>query len=299
MPCGAAFAIQSAAEDATGVIKLALTQTQEVLLQEEAEAVLEEHQHLAIRTLAKRLDSADAVDFIGRRHDFHQPLPAGFLAIVINRCAKLCDSDHILCSKGTTIWQRNLITVVSLVVKSDLDMRMELAIGQQGSNRVALTARCQAGGHHALCLKQLQLLEAELETVVAQQWPGCSSTVMCLHNCLSDDGESGGVPLLVAERALSEGKNCVDIDGSSILLQNLLGVDKVSCAEPEPEPNLMAPEPEPELELEPEPEPQMESGLQRARIPRWVTDGKLINVYITYMFGCTACHESLLNGLLC
>ena len=114
MPCGAAFAIQSAAEDATGVIKLALTQTQEVLLQEEAEAVLEEHQHLAIRTLAKRLDSADAVDFIGRRHDFHQPLPAGFLAIVINRCAKLCDSDHILCSKGTTIWQRNLITVVSL-----------------------------------------------------------------------------------------------------------------------------------------------------------------------------------------
>ena len=46
------------------------------------------------------------------------------------------------------------------------------------------------------------------------------------------------------------------------------------------------PEPEPEPELEPEPEPRMESGLQRARIPRWVTDGKLITVYIHVWMYC-------------
>ena len=58
----------------------------------------------AFAKLAKTLDSVET-DYVGRRWDFHQPLPPGLFALVLSRCAALC-------TEQTAIWRRDLFTVM-------------------------------------------------------------------------------------------------------------------------------------------------------------------------------------------
>ena len=128
MPAGTAFVIQTAEELSEGLIMVSLKQTEEVLLQSEATAAADVHQHEALRSLAESLDQG-TVDFVGRRYEFHQPLPAGLLAIVLSRCAKVC-------TDRTSIWRRDLITIMDA--------------GQSGTN-----ASSQAGPLASLPMKEL------------------------------------------------------------------------------------------------------------------------------------------------
>lgn len=97
LPCGTAFATADArylGDDAT-FLTVSLEQTETRLLQA-ASKDLDVHRHPELAQLAEILDRVET-DFVGRRYDFHQPLPAGLLAIVVSRCAAICD-EH------TSIW---------------------------------------------------------------------------------------------------------------------------------------------------------------------------------------------------
>eukprot|EP01049_Picozoa_sp_SAG25_P005687 SAG25_NODE_396_length_8539_cov_5.889336_3_plen_1378_part_01 len=169
MPCGSSFVIvhAEASTNDEELLLVRLKQTGATLLDGVREEVREAHQHPALAALYHELEAAGAaVDFVGRRYEFHQPLPAGFLSIVISRCAKLC-GEH------TSVWRRDLITMMRVA-----DERVEVSIGQQGASRVAFAARCRAGGHHARCLCKLQLLESEMLSVIKEQWVGCSATIV-------------------------------------------------------------------------------------------------------------------------
>jgi GTPase SAR1 family protein len=138
MPCGIGLAPTKVEVDTTDPEKLtvSLEQTEAMLLEDRSEATaLEVHQHPALAALAETLESV-AVDYVGRRWDFHQPLPPGLFTLVLSRCAALC-------TEQTAIWRRDLITVID-----NSRGRMEVSLQQQGLSYVLIAARCQAGGHH-------------------------------------------------------------------------------------------------------------------------------------------------------
>jgi hypothetical protein len=106
MPCGTSFVIQKAEQfGAGGMIRAQLKQTQEVLLAAVSSEV-DVHKHPSLAALAGELDAAgpDAVDVVRRAFEFHQPLPPGFLAVVLSRCAKRCGDD-------TAVWRHDLVTL--------------------------------------------------------------------------------------------------------------------------------------------------------------------------------------------
>jgi hypothetical protein len=138
MPCGIGFAPTNVEADATDPEKLtvSLQQTEAMLLEDASKATaLEVHQHPALAVLAKTLDSVET-DYVGRRWDFHQPLPPGLFALVLSRCAALC-------TEQTAIWRRDLFTVMETST-----VPMEVSMQQHGLSYVLIAARCQAGGHH-------------------------------------------------------------------------------------------------------------------------------------------------------
>eukprot|EP01043_Picozoa_sp_COSAG02_P077816 COSAG02_NODE_17224_length_1020_cov_1.070575_1_plen_290_part_10 len=244
-----------------------------------------------LRKLAELAATLDHVrtDFVGRRYDFHQPLPAGLLAIVISRCATLCD-------ERTSIWRRDLVTVMQSsnpccnstlmemkmpelqrqaaalsVPQAQLNeagdskerigvlivaaLQMEVTIKQQGASRIAVNARSCAGGHHLLLREKVRLFERELAAVLAEQWKGCSATVMCVL----DDHRV--VPLSECQRAAAHGDVSVDVEGSTVQLVDL-GFDE---HDRDGTPSIF--EGLPPLrtwELEPEPEqgPKIETGFE-------------------------------------
>ena len=300
MPCGTAFVtldVQNVDEDGT-FLEVSLQQTDARLFQSAGNNVrLDVHQHPELAELADTLDRTKT-DRVGLRYDFHQPLPAGLLAIVISRCAALCDSR-------TSIWRRDLVTVMQAthvqanatllamkirelqhcaeslkVSREELDeadvnkqriaelivaaLQVEVTIKQQGASRIAVHARCPTGGHHLLLREKVRLFERELATVVAEQWKGCSATVMCVL----DDHRA--VPLSQCQQAAARGALSVDVEGSTVPLSEL-GFDEhdrdgsPSICEglPPLRTRELEPEPEPELELQPdcsapEPEPEPE-----------------------------------------
>ena len=101
--------------------------------------------HPANATLGRvTLDGVDT-DNVGRRWDFHQPLPPGLFALVLSRCAALC-------TEQTAIWRRDLFTVL----QGASGVPMEVSMRQQGLSYVLVAARCQAGGHRtALRVRRL------------------------------------------------------------------------------------------------------------------------------------------------
>eukprot|EP01047_Picozoa_sp_COSAG01_P032117 COSAG01_NODE_2307_length_7944_cov_31.370045_5_plen_475_part_00 len=142
MPCGIGFAPTDIEADTADPEKLtvSLQQTEAMLLEDASEATaLEVHQHPALAALAKTLDR-NATDYVGRRWDFHQPLPPGLFALVLSRCATLC-------TEQTAIWRRDLFTVMETS-----GAPMEVSMQQQGLSYVLIAARCQAGGHHTALL---------------------------------------------------------------------------------------------------------------------------------------------------
>ena len=252
------------------------------------------HRHPKLAELAATLDHV-RTDFVGRRYDFHQPLPAGLLAIVISRCASLC-------GERTSIWRRDLITIMQAthvqanptllamkirelqhcaaglkVSQEELDeadvdkeriaelivaaLQIEVTIKQQGASRIVVHARCRAGGHHLLLREKVRLFEKELATVGAEQWKGCSATVMCVLD------NHRAVPLSECQRAAAHGASSVDIEGSTAQLADL-GFDEhdrdgtPSISEGLPPLRTWELEPEPEqgsefeTDFEPEPEPE-------------------------------------------
>ena len=120
--------------------------TEATLLEDASDTTaLEVHQHPALAALAATLDCT-GTDYVGRRWDFHQPLPPGLFALVLSRCAA-----PPLCTEQTAIWRRDLFTVKEVEPGPGLaPVRMEVSLQQQGLSYVLIAARCEAGGHHAL-----------------------------------------------------------------------------------------------------------------------------------------------------
>ena len=117
-----------------------------------------------------------------------------------------------------------------------------------------------------LLRENVRLFERELAVVVAEQWKGCSATVMCALD------NHRAVPLSNCQHAAARGVFSVDVEGSTVQLSDL-GFDEhdkngtPSISEGLPPLRTWELEPEPEqgsefetdFELEPEPEPWPES----------------------------------------
>ena len=148
MPCGIGFAptdVQVNDADPQ-MLTVSLQQTEATLLEDASDATaLDVHQHPALAALAATLDCT-GTDYVGRRWDFHQPLPPGLFALVLSRCAA-----PPLCTEETAIWRRDLFTVKEVEPGPGLaSVRVEVSMQQQGLSYVLIAARCEAGGHHAL-----------------------------------------------------------------------------------------------------------------------------------------------------
>ena len=172
MPCGTSFVIDKVSEISPGAIKVELKQTEQVLMDLVSTEVDVFH-HPALAQLAAALDADPAgTDSVQRRFEFHQPLPPGFLAVVLSRCAKQC-------TEATSVWRRDLLTAVRGDGENIRD-GLEVSVGQRSASRVVLTARCRGGDRHAACLGALRVFEEELEAVIEYQWKGCSYEVETL-----------------------------------------------------------------------------------------------------------------------
>lgn len=222
LPCGSSFVVQKleANADDPSLLEVTLKQTGTTLLDtatQEKELALHRHRDLA--RLARSLAAAEAsVDFVGRRFDFHQPVPPGLLALAISRCARQC-------SGARAVWQQDLVTLVRYDAATDAPhttdahtlpelraqaralgvaedsleealqradswavtrqlvlgaLEIELTLRQRGLSSLALHARCCAGAHHRLLRWKMRGFEEELLRVLQQEWPGCSATVSCL-----------------------------------------------------------------------------------------------------------------------
>ena len=106
--CGTAFVttsveVPSAAEPE--LLHVVLEQTEARLLgAPRSDGLSDVHEHPVLQALSDSLAEAE-VDWVGRRFDFHQPLPKGLFAIVLSRCANLCDSR-------SSFWRRELRAVM-------------------------------------------------------------------------------------------------------------------------------------------------------------------------------------------
>eukprot|EP01045_Picozoa_sp_COSAG04_P042074 COSAG04_NODE_13109_length_620_cov_0.646833_1_plen_195_part_10 len=144
MPCGSAFVVKTAEEMADGLIMVSVMQADTVLLQAPGTQAIAvpptPTQHKALTQFAKTL-SAGSVDEVGRRFEFHQPLPAGLMAVAISVCAELC-------SDKTSVWRQALSTIMT-----DGDLQLEVSMQQTGLSLVDFSTRCAAGGRHDLCLR--------------------------------------------------------------------------------------------------------------------------------------------------
>ena len=182
MPCGTSFVIDKVSEISPGAIKVELKQTEQVLM-DLVSTEVDVFRHPALAELAAALDADPAgTDSVQRHFEFHQPLPPGFLAVVLSRCAKQC-------TEATSVWRRELLTAlrgdpgeddgdgleVSAGPRTPYDI--EVSVGQRSASQVVLTARCRAGDRHAACVGALRVFEEELEAVIEYQWKGCSYEV--------------------------------------------------------------------------------------------------------------------------
>eukprot|EP01045_Picozoa_sp_COSAG04_P030364 COSAG04_NODE_5253_length_1686_cov_0.974795_1_plen_287_part_10 len=139
-------------------------------------------QHEALAHFSTQL-SAGAVDETYRRFEFHQPLPAGLMAVAISECAKLC-------GEKTSVWRQALSTIMT--DRSDGDLELEVSMQQSGLGRIDFAARCTAEGRHDVCLRKVQLLQQELQVVINERWPGCTYTEVDL------EPGPGGIPVAVS-----------------------------------------------------------------------------------------------------
>ena len=154
-------------------------------------------------------------------------------------------------------------------------LTLEVSLGQQGASRVAFTARCHAGGHHALCLRKIRLFEDEMLSVIKEQWSGCSATIMCTSPAWCQTS-TDGILLTDLERAMESGATAITVNNIVVPVVELgvqpvgrhtqvrlpEGVPPPPAAGGAPRQGAELNEPEPELDEpaleqdEPEPEPE-------------------------------------------
>jgi hypothetical protein len=84
--------------------------------------------------------------------------------------------------------------VESMEAAAAAGVQMEVSIGQQGLSCVDITARCEAGGHTALCQQAVGSFKAQLDAVIADRWPGCSPQVGAISLAANDGGWEEEVP---------------------------------------------------------------------------------------------------------
>ena len=197
MPCGTAFVVKTAAPLDADLIMVSLKQVDLVLFQGPTS-----QQHPALVDFATSLRD-QSVDNAGRVYDFHQPIPAGLMALLINHCAGTCKEDR------TSIWRRALVTLVD----GTGGLCIEVSIAQEGLCRIAISARCRAGEHHDQCLLKMEVFEKELNAVITTEWKGCSASILCVSPKLPH-----GVALSECEHAAADGEDGIQ----GVLLRELL-----------------------------------------------------------------------------
>eukprot|EP01045_Picozoa_sp_COSAG04_P012313 COSAG04_NODE_824_length_10051_cov_4.830687_2_plen_1826_part_00 len=208
LPCGSAFTVNTIGCPAQDLLMVSLKQTNTVLMHASGSQAVAvpptPAQHEALAQFARAL-STGTVDEVCRRFDFHQPLPAGLMAVAISACAELC-------GQKTSVWRQALSTIMT-----DNGLELEVSMQQSGLSRIDFVARCAAGDHHDICLRKLKQLQEELQGVIDERWPGCTHTEMCLAAGTS-------VPLSECERWRDRGEVGLILDGgASASLVHLLG----------------------------------------------------------------------------
>eukprot|EP01043_Picozoa_sp_COSAG02_P006525 COSAG02_NODE_187_length_30377_cov_3.636271_2_plen_1415_part_00 len=140
------------------------------------------HRHPSLTELTDTLSEASEVNFYGIRCDFSQALPAGLLPIVFSRCAQLCGAE-------TSFFRHDMETInpssshqegdgdAAARVSIGSAAQVHVSIGLENASCVAIVAHCSAGDHEVLCRETVELFQAQLDGVIADQWPGCSMFV--------------------------------------------------------------------------------------------------------------------------
>ena len=116
--------------------------------------------------------------------------------------------DDALVGDDTATVEQVKESIVRLIASA---LRIEVSIGQRGVSRVVFTARCHAGGHHALCLRKLQRFEIEMQSVIKKQWVGCSATIMCTSPAWCNTS-TDGILLTDLERAMESGATAITVN---------------------------------------------------------------------------------------
>eukprot|EP01050_Picozoa_sp_SAG11_P000376 SAG11_NODE_11_length_27870_cov_16.327428_3_plen_1940_part_00 len=148
-------------------------------------------------------DDGGSGDEVARLHEFHQPLPSGMVAVMISRCAKACGPD-------TEVWRQAIRT------RTDA---YELLVCLDGASRWVIWARCKAGGRHQMLLERVAAFERIVQSVVAEQWPGCSSTVSCFAPSATTPVV---VPLSTCELALARAETALVVNGVTVPLATMV-----------------------------------------------------------------------------
>ena len=170
---------------ADNLLMVALKQTDQILLQAHGSAPPPQPQLKppcdALQVLATRLSAAPSVVAVGRRLEFHQAVPTGFLAVVLSRCAAMCGAN-------TTIWRDALLTSVTPAGGGNPDEAMEVSIGQEGPSCLVILARCAAaveeGGQdrqYAACFAEMGRFYEVIADVVRVALRLCCPSTMGLN----------------------------------------------------------------------------------------------------------------------
>ena len=222
IPFGSAFTVVTAAETTNNLLQVTLRQTHTFVYG--AEPATNSTQPAAAvppspalgETLARFAHtlSTRAVDEVGRRYDFHQPLPPGLMAVAISGCAKLC-------GKQTSIWRQAISTIMT---EDASGVQLEVSMFQSSLSCIDFTARCAAGSHHDLCLQKLKGFEVELVGVLDERWKGCTY----LELCLGPGPQPGSIRMTSCRLAVERGEVVTTVGDDEVSLVSLLGTEGVS-----------------------------------------------------------------------
>jgi hypothetical protein len=132
LPCGCAFVVKTACELASGQLLVSLVQSDSGLLQGDLGSP--DARLSALRVPAAAVRSATAHACVAHRHDFHQLIPHGLLAVVLSSCAKRCEGG----AASTHMWRDALTTRIE-----EAGDVVELTIAQHELGVVSISAsRC-------------------------------------------------------------------------------------------------------------------------------------------------------------
>eukprot|EP01047_Picozoa_sp_COSAG01_P043258 COSAG01_NODE_3831_length_5651_cov_4.363112_2_plen_1509_part_00 len=163
---------------------------------------------ITLATLPSSFGDETATDEVGRRFEFHQPLPHGLVAVVISHCASICGRD-------TAIWRQALRTSMPGDARGK---KVEVAFCQVGQTAIVCRGRTAKGRQHGQCFRCLEDFIEILEEVVLEHWPGCSWSVLCLSPRLG----TSSVPLRECEHAVARGERTVTVKDVPVPLEELL-----------------------------------------------------------------------------